>query len=104
MGHGQVNQGDEAAGFIRRADVAAVCVEAAFSPSALNCTFEVYNADGSAVSTRTLGVAGILSDPKLQQWVRHHGTVFKEYTTLLYHVVFILLTKNAYFRTNVTNF
>ena len=35
-----VNQGDEAAGFVDRADVAACCVEAGAAPAAAGATFE----------------------------------------------------------------
>ena len=56
------NQGDEAAGFVDRADVAACCVAAGRSPATRGCTFEVYAA-GTAVATETLSLADILSDP-----------------------------------------
>ena len=59
-----VNQGDEAAGFINRADVAACCVEAGDAANTRGVTFEVYDA-GTAVATATLSIADILSDPKL---------------------------------------
>ena len=59
-----VNQGDEAAGFINRADVAACCVEAGDAPGAAGATFEVYDS-GTAVATASLSVADILSDAKL---------------------------------------
>jgi nucleoside-diphosphate-sugar epimerase len=59
-----VNQGDEAAGFINRADVAACCVQAGDVAGAAGATFEVYDA-GTAVATASLSVADILSDPKL---------------------------------------
>ena len=76
-----VNQGDEAAGFITRADVAAVCVQAGDAAGAAGATFEVYDA-GTAVATASLSVADILSNPGLaavvsmvtgQTWRRQRG-------------------------------
>lgn len=58
------NQGDEAAGFINRADVAECCVYAGDAASAAGVTFEVYDT-GTAVATATLSVADILSDAKV---------------------------------------
>lgn len=60
-----VNQGDEAAGFIDRVDAAETAVEASANPNCANVTFEVYEA-GTAVPTRNLSVADILSDPILR--------------------------------------
>lgn len=60
-----VNQGDEAAGFIDRVDAAETAVEASANPACLNVTFEVYDA-GTAVPTRYLSVADVLSDPILR--------------------------------------
>ena len=57
-----VNQGDEAAGFIDRIDVAECAVESALSVNCANVSFEVYEL-GTAVPTRTLSIADILSDP-----------------------------------------
>ena len=56
------NQGDEAAGFVNRADVAECCVAAGRSPATRGCTFEIYAA-GTAVATETLSLADILCDP-----------------------------------------
>ena len=63
------NQGDVAAGFIDRADVAACCVAAGLSGSCAGCTFEVYAA-GTAVSAETLAVSDILSDPAARRVAR----------------------------------
>lgn len=60
-----VNQGDEAAGFIHRVDAAETAVEAAANARCANVTFEVYDA-GTAVPTRCLSVADVLSDPILR--------------------------------------
>ena len=57
-----VNQGDEAAGFIDRIDVAECAVESAMNEQCANVSFEVYEL-GTAVPTRTLSIADILSDP-----------------------------------------
>eukprot|EP00976_Prorocentrum_cordatum_P016585 333538-Prorocentrum_minimum.AAC.4 len=48
--------GDEAAGFISRADVAAAAVEAALLPAAANCTFEVYDAVRTTLPPRRLSI------------------------------------------------
>ena len=58
----EINQGDEVAGSISRADLAAVCVECAMSDAAAGKTFEVYDA-GTALATSSLSLSGILSDP-----------------------------------------
>jgi nucleoside-diphosphate-sugar epimerase len=65
----ELNQGDEVAGFISRADVAAVCIECAVNPAAARTTFECYNA-GTAVPTATLSVSEILSSPTAAKVVR----------------------------------
>jgi hypothetical protein len=63
-----VNQGDEAAGFIDRIDVAECAVESAMNEQCANVSFEVYEL-GTAVPTRTLSVADILSDPLTRTFV-----------------------------------
>ena len=71
-----VNQGDEVAGFITRADAAAACVEAAESANCANRTFEVYER-GTAVATATLSIADILSDRTLAKVVAFAEGVFR---------------------------
>ena len=65
----EVNQGDEVAGSISRADVAAVAVECATMASAAGSTFEVYDLD-SQLATSSLSISGILSDPTAQTVAR----------------------------------
>ena len=60
----ELNQGDEVAGSMSRADVAAVCVECALSEAAARTTFECYDA-GTGLATQSLSLSGILSDPKM---------------------------------------
>lgn len=50
----ELNQGDAILGRLPRADVAALCVEACFSPDACNTTFECYE----AVTAKPVGVVG----------------------------------------------
>lgn len=65
----EVNQGDEVAGSISRADVAAVATECASMASAAGATFEVYDL-GSQLATSSLSISGILSDPTAQTVAR----------------------------------
>lgn len=65
----ELNQGDENAGFICRADVAAVCIECAYSPAAAHSSFECYNR-GTATATVTLSVSDILSNPNAAELVK----------------------------------
>lgn len=60
----ELNQGDEVAGSMSRADVAAVCVECALSEATARATFECYDA-GTGLATQSLSLSGILSDPKM---------------------------------------
>ncbi|CAM9454351.1 unnamed protein product [Choristocarpus tenellus] len=55
----EINQGDTKSGRIARADVAGVCVEAAFSLAAKDCTLECYWKD-TAKSLEGVGVSNIL--------------------------------------------
>jgi len=65
----ELNQGDENAGFICRADVAAVCIECAFSPAAAHASFECYM-QGTATATQNLRVSAILSNPTAAEVVK----------------------------------
>jgi nucleoside-diphosphate-sugar epimerase len=65
----EINQGDEVAGSISRADLAAVAVECAAMNAAAGATFEVYDV-GSQLATRSLSISGILSDPTAQAVAR----------------------------------
>jgi uncharacterized protein YbjT (DUF2867 family) len=65
----EVNQGDEVAGSMSRADVAAVCVECAFSDAAARATFECYDA-GTGLATSSLSLSEILSDPRVSDFAR----------------------------------
>lgn len=65
----EINQGDEVAGSISRADLAAVAVECAVVNAAAGTTFEVYDV-GSKLATRSLSISGILSDPTAQAVAR----------------------------------
>jgi nucleoside-diphosphate-sugar epimerase len=65
----EINQGDEVAGSISRADLAAVAVECAARDAAAGATFEVYDV-GSEMATRSLSISGILSDPTAQAVAR----------------------------------
>ena len=65
----EINQGDEVAGSMSRADVAAVCVECALSEAASRTTFECYET-GTALATSSLSLSGILSDQRASNLAR----------------------------------